>query len=89
MPLITFASHLQRHVACPEQTVVAGSLREVIDRALQKAPGLASYVYDDQGAIRKHVAVFIDGQMHLPRNDLTVQVAESSKVFVAQALSGG
>jgi sulfur-carrier protein len=69
--------------------VTAGSLRAVIDAALQQAPGLVSYVYDDQGAIRKHVAVFVDGQMHLPRNDLTVHVAAHSKVFVAQALSGG
>jgi sulfur-carrier protein len=86
---ITFAAHLQRHVAIPAQTIEAATIGEAIDRACEAAPAMRHYVLDDQGNVRKHVAVFIDGEMLLPRTDMQRALREGASIHVIQALSGG
>jgi len=61
MVTVEFAASLRRHVACAPQTVAAGNLRVVLEAALAAAPELSHYVLDDQGHIRKHVAVSCGG----------------------------
>jgi len=61
----------------------------VLDAALAAAPELAHYVLDDQGHIRKHVAVFINKTMVLDRQNLDRAVAPGDAVLVIQALTGG
>ena len=89
MPLVEFAPQLQRHVACPPQRVDAATLREALDRALLAAPNLRHYVLDEQGAVRKHVAVFINARMITDRVRLDVPLEPEAKVMVIQALTGG
>lgn len=89
MPTVTFAPHLQRHVPCPPQLVAAQTLRDALAAAFAAAPALQGYVLDEQGHIRKHVAVFIDGRLWPRRGDLSVAVAHESRIDVIQALSGG
>jgi sulfur-carrier protein len=89
MPIVTFAAHLQRHVPCPPQSVNAGTLNNALRLALTAAPALTHYVLDDQGHIRKHVAIFINGTMWNKRNDLSVALNPDDEVMVIQALSGG
>lgn len=89
MVTVNFSPSLQRHKPCPAQQVDAGSLEQVLGAALQAEPGLRSYVLDDQGHIRKHVAVFINQDMHLPRNNLARAVAAGDTVLVIQCLTGG
>jgi len=89
MPTVEFAQALTRHVACPPQRVEAGTLRAALDRAFLAAPALKSYVLDEQGAVRKHVAVFLNARMIASRSDLDVAVKPDDKVMVIQALTGG
>lgn len=89
MVTVEFAPALQRHVACAPQSVPAGSLRVVLEAALQAAPELKHYVFDDQGAVRKHVAVFVNQQMVRERSRLDQGLNAGDKVMVIQALSGG
>jgi sulfur carrier protein ThiS len=89
MPSVEFAPALTRHVACPRQDVPAGSLGEVLARAFAAAPDLRAYVLDEQGAVRKHVAVFVNGEMIPKRGDLTRTLASGDRVHVIQALTGG
>ncbi len=84
-----FAPSLRRHVDCAAQQVVAGSLRQVLEAALLAAPDLAHYVFDDQRAVRKHVAVFINKQMVQDRIRLDQVLAAGDRVLVVQALTGG
>lgn len=88
MPLVEFAAHLRRHIDCPPQQVDARHLRAALDAALTRTPGLQHYVFDDQHALRTHVAVFINGERIQP-NDLDRALADNDQVFVVQALSGG
>lgn len=89
MPRITFTANLQRHVACPPTTVAGDTVREALTRVCADHPRLASYLLDDQGRLRKHMLVFVDGTPARDRNGLTDPVGESSEIVVMQALSGG
>ncbi len=48
-------------------------------------PGLRDRVADSSPAIRRHIAVFVDGE----RADLTTEVGAHSKVEFLAAISGG
>jgi hypothetical protein len=89
MPTVEFAPALTRHVPCPRQDVPAGSLAAVLDAAFGAAPALRGYVLDEQGAVRKHVAVFVNGAQVASRTDLTLALAPHDRVMVIQALTGG
>jgi sulfur-carrier protein len=89
MITVEFAPALQRHVPCPVQQVQSGSLAQVLDSAMQAAPALRRYVLDDQSFVRKHVAVFVNSEMHLPRHDLSRMLQAGDKVLVIQCLTGG
>ena len=47
------------------------------------------YVLDDQGALRKHMAIFVNGAPVMDRRLLADAVPEDGTVDVIQALSGG
>lgn len=89
MAHITFTQNLQRHVACPPLQVAGATVREVLDRYFDEHPRVRGYVLDEQGALRKHVVVFIDGEQVRDRTGLGEPVGEGSSVYVMQALSGG
>lgn len=90
MATVRFSSHLHRHLELPDETQAGGSsVRATLDEVFESAPKLAGYVLDDQGALRQHVVVFVDGQMIRDRKHLSDAVAPDSQVYVMQALSGG
>jgi molybdopterin synthase sulfur carrier subunit len=89
MVRVSFTANLQRHVSAPDSEVPAGTLRAVLDGVFAARPGLRGYVLDDQGGLRKHVAVFIDGAQIADRATLSDPVADGAEVWVMQALSGG
>jgi sulfur carrier protein ThiS len=89
MVTVEFAASLRRHVDCAPQRVAASSLRAALNAALSAAPELAHYVFDDQGNIRKHVAVFVNKTMLLDRQNLNQTLASGDNVLVIQALTGG
>jgi hypothetical protein len=53
------------------------------------APGVAFYICDERGRLRKHVNIFVAGEMILDRQALADPLQPGTHVFVAQALSGG
>ena len=89
MPRVVFTSNLQRHVNCPETEVAAGTLRMVLAQVFAAQPQARGYVLDEQGHLRRHVTVFIDGRRVRDRERLDEVVGASSEVYVMQALTGG
>ena len=86
---VKFTQNLERHLSAPGQRVEAETVREALDRVFEKNPRLRGYVLDDQGRLRKHVVVFVDGEMVQDRAGLSDRIESSSELFVMQALSGG
>ena len=89
MPRVAFTPNIQRHVACPESEAAGRSVREVLDAVFAANPQARSYVLDDQGAVRRHMTIFVDGQTIRDRARLSDPVTETSRIYVFQALSGG
>jgi sulfur carrier protein ThiS len=89
MPTVDFSPNFRSHVPVEPQTVSGSTLREVLEEVFARHPRLRGYVLDDQGALRKHVAVVVDGAAARDRTALADPVGEESEIFVLQALSGG
>lgn len=89
MATVHFTPHLQRHLDLPTRQVPGATLGQVLERVFADNPRLRHYVLDDQGALRKHVQVFVDGAQAADRQGLSDAVAEGGEVYVMQALSGG
>lgn len=89
MPTVHFTANLQRHVDAPSRTVAGATVREALEAVFTEAPRLRGYIVDDQGRLRQHVVVFVDGQAVQDRVALADAVGEASEVYVMQALSGG
>jgi molybdopterin converting factor small subunit len=89
MPRVVFTAHLRRHVDVPEQVVAGSTVADALGAAFACAPQLRGYVLDDQGELRRHVAVYVDGRRVADRKRLSDPVTEASEIWVLQALSGG
>ena len=85
MPRVVFTSHLQRHVPCAETQVHGATVRAALEAVFRSQPQVRDYVLDDQGELRKHVFVFIDGR----RAALADAVEGAAAIHVLQALTGG
>ena len=89
MATVSFTPNLERHVECPTRSVGGDSVRVVLDAVFAEDPRLRGYALDDQGALRRHMIVFVDGQQIEDRERLSDPVRPTSEVYVMQALSGG
>ena len=89
MPHVTFTTTIQRHVPCPPAQVPGRTVREVLDAVFAANPAARGYVLDDQGAVRRHMVVFVSGRQIADRVTLSDPVAPDAEVYVLQALSGG
>lgn len=65
------------------------TVREVLAAVFAAQDRLGAYVLDDQGSLRKHMTILIDGQRLKDRETLSDAVKETSEIWVMQALSGG
>jgi len=65
------------------------TVAEVLAAGLAGDDLLRSYVLDEQGRLRKHVAIYLDGTVIADRLRLSDPVAPQSEIYVLQALSGG
>ncbi|WP_375740364.1 MoaD/ThiS family protein [Pseudomonas boanensis] len=89
MAHLSFTPNLQRHLDVPELDVGGATVAAALAEAFAANPRLRSYLLDDQGRLRRHVAIFVDGRQVNDRRGLSDPLAAGSEVFVVQALSGG
>ena len=89
MATLIFTQQLCRFTEVPEVTTSALSLRLALDAAFDLNPRLRDYVLDEQGHLRFHVVIFIDGQRVSDHVQLNDELQADSKIHVLQALSGG
>lgn len=67
----------------------ADDVSSVVQAINQTYPGIKGYLLDDQGSLRKHVNIFVDGTLISDRVTLLDQLKPNSEVYIMQALSGG
>lgn len=89
MPRVHFTGNLKRHLDCPPAEVPGRTVVDALEAVFAENPRLRSYLLDDQGRVRKHVNVFVDGEPVSDRVGLTDPVEPAGEIYVFQALSGG
>ena len=89
MATIRFTSHLVRHRPAPVLQAVGDTVAEVLAQGFDGDDLLRSYVLDEQGRLRKHVNIYLDGVLIGDRLRLSDAVGPASEIYVLQALSGG
>ncbi len=89
MAKVFFTANLRRHVDCASMDADGATVREVLSQVFAVQDRLGTYVLDDQGAVRKHMTILVDGQRIRDLERLSDAVSPSSKIWVMQALSGG
>jgi molybdopterin converting factor small subunit len=89
MAVVHFTSHLQSFVNCGPVEVAGESVGAALETALAGRDQLRTYIFDDQGRLRRHVMIFLDGQIIEDRLGLSDPIKAESEVYIMQALSGG
>lgn len=89
MALVRFTANLARHCDASELHADGGTVAALLAAVFAMRPGARGYVLDDQGRLRKHMAVFVDGVQVRDRVGLGDPVRPDSTVDLIQALSGG
>jgi sulfur-carrier protein len=80
---------MQRFLPAPTTHVEGATVAGALAAAFAMRPALRGYVLDDQGALRRHVAVYVNGKPVRDRERLADPVGPGDEIYVFQALSGG
>jgi sulfur-carrier protein len=89
MAKVHFTSNLRRHVDCPTLESHGTTVRIVLDHVFSANSRLQTYVLDDQGHLRKHMRILVDGLAICDLEKQSDAVQPNSEIWVMQALSGG
>ena len=89
MATVFFTSSMRQHVPFPETQSPGGTVREVLDGVFAANPQARHYLLDHSSTLRKHIVIFVDGDMISDRVHLSDAVGETSAIHVFQAFSGG
>jgi molybdopterin synthase sulfur carrier subunit len=89
MATVQFTKALQRHVSCPPDVVAGATVHDALHAYFALHPAVRGYVLDEQGKLRKHVTVFVDGAQLVDRGGMSDPLRDDAQIHVMQALSGG
>jgi hypothetical protein len=89
MAELHFTQNLRRHTACPSMRLQAATVGDLFEQYFAEHPSMRSFILDDQGHVRKHVKVLVDGRNIEDRTRLSDPLTTDSQIHVFQALSGG
>ncbi len=94
MPRVVLAPALARWLpeagdADATLDVAGANVAEALEGVFARHPTLRNYVVDERGAVRHHVALFVDGRSLARKTHLDHPLEADSELHVMQALSGG
>ena len=90
MARVKFTPNLQRFFPdLTELEVEATTIAEAVAAVDQRWRGLGDYIIDEQGALRKHVNIFIGDELIRDKRTLSDRVSADTRIYIMQALSGG
>ena len=69
--------------------VAAATVHEALCVVFAENPSLRGYILDDQGALRRHVSIFVGGEQIRDRLHQSDALPDGAELYVMQALSGG
>jgi sulfur-carrier protein len=90
MAKIKFTSALNRFFPSLREIEIEGStVKEILGNVEKAHPGILGYLVDEHGRLRKHLNIFVQGDLIKDRYTLKDRVNKSDELLIFQALSGG
>lgn len=89
MPTVHFTARLKALVPAAPVEVDGRTVAGALERVFAQNPQARGYVLDEQGRLRQHVCIFLDGERLAHDAALAASLAPRSEIYVMQALSGG
>ncbi len=90
MATVRFTSALKRFFPDLHDEEFSGTtVKDTLRSIEKKYPGMLSYLVDDNGELRKHVNIYVGGDLIEDRKNFEDKVQEKDEVIIFQALSGG
>ena len=88
--LVRFPPHLRRFIDVPEEVDIhSNSLPDLLSQIESRFPGSSAYITHENGQLRQHVNIFLDGKVVVDRKNLSDDLSGVTEVVIMQALSGG
>ena len=90
MAKVKFTSALKRFFPSLTELEIQGStVKETLLNVEKRYPGILNYLIEENGQLRKHVNIFIKGELIQDRVTLNDAVNTQDELIIFQALSGG
>jgi sulfur-carrier protein len=89
MAMVHFTARLGALVPTENAETGGETVRDVLERVFSQNAQARGYVLDEQGRLRQHVCIFLDGERLAHETALEAAVGRKSEIYVMQALSGG
>lgn len=90
MARVKFTPNLKRFFPdLSELEVEAATVAEALAAVDARWRGLGDYIIDEQGALRKHVNIFIGDELLRDKRRLSDKISADTRIYIMQALSGG
>jgi len=85
MATVTLRAPLKERAGTSMLEVKGATVREALASLETDIPAIKGWVLDEQGQIRRHVNVFLNGEPATP----DVEVADQDRIDIIHAISGG
>jgi sulfur-carrier protein len=90
MARVKFTSALKRFFpTLVEVDIPAFTVKETLLQLEKTHPGILGYLTEENGQLRKHVNIFVKGELINDRITLNDVVTSEDELIIFQALSGG
>jgi hypothetical protein len=90
MAYVKFTPNLKRFFPDLQPVEIeADTVADVLAVVDARWKGLADYIVDEQGCLRKHVNIFIGDELISDKQNLSDAVDSDTQIYIMQALSGG
>ena len=90
MAKVVLTTNLRKYTGGVTEAEADGTtVAELLLELEARLPGLRAYVVNETGALRRHVNIFVDGELVVDRATLGDSLRPDSTVHILQALSGG
>jgi molybdopterin synthase sulfur carrier subunit len=85
---VSLTANLQKYFPQRDFEIEAKTVLELLKKMDETRPQFSHYVLEDDSRVRKHVNIFIDGEL-LDKHDTKATLKSGCQVHIMQALSGG
>jgi sulfur-carrier protein len=86
---VTLTANLQKYYPQAKFDMSASSVKDLLKKMDEVRPYFSAYILEDNGAIRKHVNIFINGEVVRDKSHVEIPLEAGTQVHIMQALSGG